>query len=47
MALCVVGALFLAYLAMTTSSDYWLYLIAASLLGVAMGIIKNLPDKPR
>lgn len=43
--LCVIGAIVLAVLSINAGEWYWLFLIAAALLGVAAGIIKNLPDR--
>lgn len=43
--LCVIGAIVLAVLSISAGEWYWLFLIAAALLGVAAGIIKNLPDR--
>lgn len=45
--LCVVGAVILAWFSIGADSFYWLYLMGAALLGVAAGIIKNLPEKER
>jgi hypothetical protein len=43
--LCVVGAVILAIFSINAGDWYWLFLIAAALLGVAAGIIKNLPNR--
>lgn len=41
--ICIVLTFILAWFAMTASLDtYWIYLIAASLLGVAVGVLRNL-----
>lgn len=45
--LCVIGAVILAWLSIHSGEYYWLYLMAAALLGVAAGVIKNLPDSRR
>lgn len=45
--LCALGAVVLAVFSMQSQDWYWLFLMGAALLGVAAGIIKNLPDGPR
>jgi hypothetical protein len=45
--LCALGAVVLAWLSLESTSYYWVYLMLAALLGVAAGVIKNLPDRPR
>jgi nitrate/nitrite transporter NarK len=45
--LCAVGAVVLAWLTTRSTDYYWMYLLLAALLGVAAGIIKNLPDPPQ
>ncbi len=44
MTVCAALAVFLAWLSIDSGEWYWLYLIIAALLGVAAGVIKNLPD---
>jgi uncharacterized membrane protein len=44
--LCVIGAIILAVLSTSAGDWYWLFLIAAALLGVVAGLIKNLPNRP-
>ncbi len=43
--LCVLGAIVLAWLSLDATDYYWVLLILAGLLGVAAGVIKNLPAK--
>lgn len=43
--LCVLGAIVLAVFSINAGDWYWLFLIFAALLGVAAGIIKNLPNR--
>jgi hypothetical protein len=45
--LCVIGAIVLAWLSIDATDYYWVYLVAAGLLGVAAGMIKNWPAPPR
>jgi uncharacterized membrane protein HdeD (DUF308 family) len=45
--LCVAAALVLAWLSISASDFYWVYMMAAGVLGVAAGVIKNLPDNKR
>jgi hypothetical protein len=45
--LCVVAAIVLAWLSVSASDFYWAYMVAAGILGVAAGVIKNLPDSKR
>jgi hypothetical protein len=45
--LCVLGAIVLAWLSLDAPDHYWVFLMLASLLGVAAGVIKNLPEKRR
>lgn len=45
--LCVLGACVLAWLSVVSNPDYyWLYLMLAGVLGVAAGVIYNLPAAP-
>lgn len=44
---CVIGAVILAWFSMESGDAYWIFLIAAALLGVLAGVIKNLPDSRR
>lgn len=44
--ICVVLAIVLAGFSIQADDFYWLYLMGAGLLGVAAGVIKNLPTKP-
>jgi uncharacterized membrane protein HdeD (DUF308 family) len=45
--LCVAAAIVLAWLSISADDLYWVYMIAAGVLGVAAGVIKNLPDSKR
>jgi hypothetical protein len=43
--LCVLGAIVLAVFSISAGDWYWLFLTVAALLGVAAGVIKNLPNR--
>jgi drug/metabolite transporter (DMT)-like permease len=43
--ICVIGAVVLAWFSLESTDSYWVYLVLAGLLGVAAGVIRNLPDK--
>ncbi len=45
--LCVLGAVLLAGFSIDSGESYWLYLMLAGLLGVAAGVIKNIPGPGR
>jgi uncharacterized membrane protein HdeD (DUF308 family) len=45
--LCVCGACALAWLSIQSHDNYWVYLVLAGVLGVAAGVIRNLPERPR
>jgi hypothetical protein len=47
LSLCAAGAVLLAWLSIRSVESYWVYLMLAGLLGVAAGVIKNLPERNR